>query len=351
MISETECLFTNDRLVVLFFVDDIVVLYQMKHYNNFTTFATKLAERYELCDLGNLKWFLGIRITRDHTEGTVSLSQDSYIKKIATMFNIHEQSRYPKTPMLTEELLPYNGTATPMQIYEYQRKVGLLLYATSMTRLDVACTVSKLAEYLLNPGPKHYEVVLRAIAYLFHTQFLAIQYAATCNPEWMFVCSSDAAYADDTITRWSTEGYLFSLFGGPVDWKSTKQQTVTTSSTEAELLSLTNAAKELYGWKRMFNAIQFNIGHDHEIGCDNLQMLHLLTKEMPILQTKLQHIEIHNHWLRQEVQQGQLRTTWIPMKEMLADGLTKTLARQQHESFVRLLGLVDIKKNIENAQV
>ena len=101
----------------------------------------------------------------------------------------------------------------------------------------------------------------------------------------------------------------------------------------------------------MFNAIQFNVGHDHEIGCDNLQTLHLLTKEMPILRTKLRHIEIHNHWLRQEVQQARLRTTWIPTKEMPADGLTKTLARQQHESFVRLLGLVDIKKNIEDAQV
>ena len=155
--SEAECLFTNDRLVVLFFVDDIVVLYQTKHYNDFTTFATKLAERYELRNLGNLKWFLGIRMAKDRTEGTVSLSQDSYIEKMATTFNIHEQSRYPKTPMLTEELLPYDGTATPMQIYEYQRKVGSLLYATSMTRPDVARTASKLAEYLLNPGPKHHE--------------------------------------------------------------------------------------------------------------------------------------------------------------------------------------------------
>ena len=64
----------------------------------------------------------------------------------------------------------------------------------------------------------------------------------------MFTCTSDAAFADDVATCRSTERYLFQLFGGAVDWHSTKQKTVTTSSMEVELLALTNATKELYGW-------------------------------------------------------------------------------------------------------
>ena len=63
----------------------------------------------------------------------------------------------------------------------------------------------------------------------------------------MFTYTSDAAFADDVATCCSTKGYLFQLFGRAVDWHSTKQKTVTTSSTEAKLLALTNITKELYG--------------------------------------------------------------------------------------------------------
>jgi len=49
---------------------------------------------------------------------------------------------------------------------------------------------------------------------------------------------SDASYTDDVTTRCSTEGYLFQLFGGIIDWKYVKQSTVTISTTEAELLAL-----------------------------------------------------------------------------------------------------------------
>ena len=60
----------------------------------------------------------------------------------------------------------------------------------------------------------------------------------------VFECSSDAAFADNP-DRKSSFGYLFKLFGGPIAWKATKQATVTTSSTEAELLAISTASKEV----------------------------------------------------------------------------------------------------------
>jgi hypothetical protein len=66
------------------------------------------------------------------------------------------------------------------------------------------------------------------------------------------------------------------------------------------------------------------------------------------LATKLRHIDIHKHWLRQEVQAKRLRVNWIPTAEMPADGLTKALPRQKHEIFVRQLGLVDIRERLED---
>ena len=172
--------------------------------------------------------------------------------------------------MITEELTPYKERVTPQEIYTYQRKVESLQYAAVITRFNIARTALKLAEFSQNPSPKHHGAVDRAISYLYGTKTLAIEYSAATNSHRVFVAASDAAFADDIATRKNTVGYLFQLFGGVIDWHLLRQKTVTTSSTEAELLALTHAAKETYWWKRFFQSITLDAGHELAVVCDNL---------------------------------------------------------------------------------
>jgi hypothetical protein len=165
-----------------------------------------------------------------------------------------------------------------------------------------------------------------------------------------FQASSDAAFADDIKTRRSSEGYLFKLFGGPIDWRASKQRTVTTSTTEAELLALSSAAKEAIWWKRFFKSIDLELDHDLVLQCDNKQTVGALQKDSNLIRTKLRHIDIHNHWLRQEVRDARISVRWVPTTEMPADGLTKPLPRQRHEAFIRQLGLVDITDKLRAVQ-
>ena len=65
---------------------------------------------------------------------------------------------------------------------------------------------------------------------------------------------------------------------------------------------MTHTAKELAWWKRFFNSIQFNPGHDLKIYADNQQAIRILTNSTPQFSTKLRHIDITKNWLRQEVQ-------------------------------------------------
>jgi RAB protein geranylgeranyltransferase component A len=65
------------------------------------------------------------------------------------------------------------------------------------------------------------------------------------------------------------------------------------------------------------------------------------------LATKLKHVDIHHHWLRQEVQDQRLQIDWVPTTEMPADGLTKALSTQKHQAFIQQIGLVDIRHLIE----
>ncbi len=153
-----------------------------------------------------------------------------------------------------------------------------------------------------------------------------------------FTAASDASFADNP-DRKSSEGFIFCLFGGPVEWLARKQRTVTTSTTEAELLAVSHAAKNYYWMKRLFRFIRFDPDHPEVIHCDNKQTGDLLVRERSVFQTKLRHVDIHQLWVRQEVQAKRLHIEWLNSSEMPADGLTKPLSRAKHEAFVRQLGM------------
>jgi hypothetical protein len=142
----SECLFMSNHLLLFFYVDDIVVLYSCSAEAKFRVFRAALLARYEIREMGDLKWFLNIRVKRDHSELKLWLCQDSYIYNIASLFYLDALTHYPDTPMATDELRPYDGTASKQEIYAYQRRVGSLLYATTISRPDAARAANKLSE-------------------------------------------------------------------------------------------------------------------------------------------------------------------------------------------------------------
>jgi hypothetical protein len=297
--------------------------------------------------LGEMSWFLGIRVVRERDVRKLWLCQDSYISKVANRFHVDAHSKLPPTPMFSEDLRPAEEghKATAQDILAYQQRVGSLCFAAAISRPDIAYVTSRLSSYLQNPTDAHAAAANRAIQYLYGTRGYAIEYSGENTPQ-IFKCASDAAYADDVETRRSSDGFLFQLYGGPIDWKSSKQKTVTTSSTEAEFLSLSTAAREVIWWRRFFAAIQFDTEQPVEIDCDNAQTIRILQKEAAKLETKLRHVDIHQHWLRQEVQDGRIALKWLPTAQMPADGLTKALPAQKHATFVQQLNLVDITQKI-----
>ena len=342
--EDESCLFVNEWLIIFFYVDDVVALYHHKYRDRWEAFKQRLFQQYEFKDMGEIKWFIGIRVIRDRSQRKLWLCQDSYIDRIATRFAARSTSRY-RSPLPLDDLTQYinEDPAKPQDIFVYQQNVGSALYPACITRPDAARAASHLAEFSANPHEAHVSAIDRAITYLKRTKNLAIEYSAPTIPgQSVFKAFSDSAFADDSTTRRSSAGFLITLFGGPIDWKSYKQKAVTTSTTEAELHALTEAAREVYYWKRIFRDLGLCLHHDVTAGCDNLQTIRLLTTETPKLVTKLRHVDIKRHWLRQEIQAGRLKVCWIPTNEMPADGLTKALSVQQHEKFVKQLGLVEL---------
>ena len=184
------------------------------------------------------------------------------------------------------------------------------------------------------------------LRYLIGTRYLAIEYnGLDLHNIRTFLVASNASFAD-TADRKSSQGFCFQLYGGCIHYKATKQRTVTTSSTEAELLSISLTVKELIWWKRFFTNLGFKLDDEVSVYCDNQQTLRLLQMDEPKLVTKLKHFDIHSHWLRQEVQAGTIQLAYMKTSLLVADGFTKELPRQKHEKFVRQLNLVDIKEKL-----
>ena len=124
-------------------------------------------------------------------------------------------------PMSLIELFPRDSIALAFEISQYQRKVGSILYTAVNTRPDIAFAVSRLARFLTNPSPAHQTAADRVLLYLQRTRGLRLQ----------LDCKSSQAYA-------------IKLFRGLIGWRANKQPTVTTSTTKAKLLALSQAAKE-----------------------------------------------------------------------------------------------------------
>lgn len=96
---------------------------------------------------------------------------------------------------------------------------------------------------------------------------------------------------------------------------------------------VSQTAREAIYLSRLMKALKLVLLEALTIECDNQQTICLLVDKAMKLQTKLRHVDIHSHWLRQEVQRHSIDIQWVPTKETIADGLTKALTTVKHEAF------------------
>jgi hypothetical protein len=132
------------------------------------------------------------------------------------------------------------------------------------------------------------------------------------------------------------------LYSMPIAWKATVLQSVTRSTTEAELYALSAAGVESQYWDCFCRNIGFTLHTKKALWCDNAQIVCLTQGNVNCIQTRLHHVDIHQILLCQEVDAGRITVEWKPTAEMPADGFTKLLPCQKHENFIKQLGMKGI---------
>jgi hypothetical protein len=93
---------------------------------------------------------------------------------------------------------------------------------------------------LNNPSLTYYKAADRSLMYLYNIRQLFLRFGGQDN----LVIASDASFADNSINRKSSQAFAMKLFGGLIGWRANKQDIITTSTIEAKLLALVQAAKK-----------------------------------------------------------------------------------------------------------
>ena len=303
-------------------------------------FKSNLSSHFEMTDLGKLAWILGIHVKRDWISRTITLLQTAYINSVVKQFNLETASplRTPIDP--NAQLLRDQCPSTPQQIEDmqkvpYREAIGSLMYAAIGTRPDITYAVTTLSQYLQNPGRPHWEQAKRVIQYL----------KGTCGSELTFGPSggakgfADANWANYVDDCHSICGYVFMLNGGAISWSSKKQLVVALSSTEAEYIGITHAAKEATWVRHLLSEMYSPLVLKYPIllYCDNKSAIELVKNATFHSCTK--HIAIRYHFIREAHSDGTIVLDHRGTDEMPADIFTKPLDRIKFNKFAHLVGL------------
>ncbi|GJY62669.1 retrovirus-related pol polyprotein from transposon TNT 1-94 [Tanacetum coccineum] len=247
---------------VLVYVDDLLITGSSKI--EIQNLKSQLSSHIHMKDLGELNYFLGLKICR--SEQGIFISQKKYTLDLLIEARLSNAKAY-KLPMDSHVKLQAD-MGTPLPDPEvYRRYIGKLIYIT-ITRPDICYTVQLLSILL---------------AYK-----LAVQLTAYCDSDW----------ASCPMIR-STTGYCILLGQSPVAWKSKKQGVVSRSSGEAEYRAVALTCCEVTWLISLLKDLGLKDLGPVDLKCDNKAVIYIAAN--PVFHARTKHIEFDYHYVRDQV--------------------------------------------------
>jgi hypothetical protein len=305
---------------------------------------------FEMSDLGELNYFLGVQFQRDRKTHTIIMRQTSYIEEMLRRFNMEDCKPVATPSDANSKLLKFSdeefgNVQMEMEGVPYKAAVGSLMYAMVGTRPDLTFAVSTVSQFMIKAGPSHWMAVKRILRYLKGSLELKLFLGGN---DISLVGFCDADWADDTNDRWSMMGYVFFVACGAIWWKCKKQPTIALSTTEAEYMATSQCTKEVIWLRQLLADVRYMQEGATSIMCDNQGCIQLAKNPMHHFCTK--HIDIQHHFIREKLETEEICLSYCPTEHMIADVLTKTLAKDRYHSLSRAMGL-EIFNNSQSGSV
>lgn len=299
-------------------------------------------------------FFLRNRILR-HANGDLSIDQHHHIYHALQRFGL-DNANPVRTPLDTNIRLHARRAdegAGDRQLF--QELIGTLIYLAGCTRPDVSSAVHRLAQFCADPSTDHVAHAKRVLRYLKGTMNYGLLFRHTCTPANRPYTTAtdlelqgfvDSDWAGDTDDRKSQTGLIYTYAGAGISWRSTKQTCTALSSTEAEYLATSDAAREAKWLRRLTEELGFRSG-PIPLRIDNSSAHQLAEGSAGSRRTK--HIDVRFHFVRECVADGTIRLEHVPTAHNTADTLTKALARPRFDECRTEMGVHDLSDAIRAA--
>ena len=155
-----------------------------------------LSKHFDMEDMGDTSYVIGIKIYRDILNGILGLSQETYISRVLERFRMKDYSPSVAPIMKGDS---FNLNQCPKNDFEkekmknisYASVLGNIMYVQVCTRLDIALAVSMLGRYQSNPSMDHRRAAKKVLRYLQRTKEYMLMYMRTDNLEIVGYSNSD----------------------------------------------------------------------------------------------------------------------------------------------------------------
>ncbi|CAI7902682.1 unnamed protein product, partial [Closterium sp. NIES-53] len=274
---------------------------------------SELQKRHTCADLGELTSYLGLRITRDRAQRTITLTQSHMVQQVLQRFGFLYSSPQ-STPLPTGHSLsapPSDESVESSGLYP--ELVGCLIHRK-----------------------EHMDAAKRVLRYLCSTSGMGLVLGGRARV--VLTGHADASWVDDLTTQRSSQGYTFSVGSGSVSWRSTCSSSVLSSSFEAEIYAGAMAAQELRWLTYLLTDLVEPSLSPPVLYVDNKAMIALCQEHR--LEHRTKHIALCYCLARELQQRGQLHLAYVATRANTSDVFTKALQTCDHQRFCTVLGLV-----------
>ena len=329
-------------MLIVLYVNDAGVCAKNEH--DIDELIHRLTKRgFELTHEGSFSEFLGIKFVHDKETGTITAMQQGLIKKIlsATAMGDCSPNCIPAAPTA----LGINPDGEPMdEEWSYTSIIGMLLYLSTNTCSDITFTVSQVTRFNHSPKKSHVTAIKMIIHYLKCT----INKGTIIHPTGTLQldCWVDATFGNlyridpdhEPSTAKSCTGYIITLGGCPLVWKSQLQSTIAFSTQEGEYCTLSQAMCTLIPICAILLEISSALSLPPSTTAsicswvfeDNNSALLLAVNQCITSRTKHYLIQWHFFW--SHVKDGDIEVLCVNTDLQDADYLTKGLPHQPFES-------------------
>ena len=345
---------SKKRLFIITFVDNCIIIGLNK--KNIKALKAQLGLKYTIKDRGPASYFLSVEILRDKANRLLYLNQRNYISEVLKHFNFNN-SKNIKMPLQPGLIKNVNNKFTALKgvpveksdLKLYQRIIRCYIYAITQTRPDITFAMQFLSRSLQQPLSCHLNTAKNLLRYLKGTKDLVINYGVPLTGPISDIVKdipynpllplrfNDSDFANDKITSKSTYGYLFTMAGGPVNWKSKKSNTITLSTMETESDTLTEIIRKTQWLRNLYSELNRPIKSPTLVLKDNQSTIK--AAKNPTLHNQTKHTLLKYRYIKEAKQAGIFNILYIDTKRIPANGLTKPFNGITHHKFLNLIGL------------